>query len=237
MRTMYCDVIDRMRRLALASCLLLLTGSLWAVDTPRTDTQAINSQALNIQVKGLFKNGAILNIDGVQRMLRVGKRSPEGVLLIEADSKQAIIEIDGQRQQLGLSRLIGSNFKPVTKREVTIRRNEINQYITNALINGRRLPVLVDTGANTVAMSSVTADSLGINYRQGRQAMVSTASGTAPSFMVKLQSIKIGSISVLAVEAVVIVGAFPQTVLLGMSFLEHVDMRETNGILHLQGKF
>ena len=54
-----------------------------------------------ITVNGLFKDKAIITIDGIQRVLEKGKKSREGALLIKADSKQAVIEIDG-RQQLSL---------------------------------------------------------------------------------------------------------------------------------------
>ncbi len=193
--------------------------------------------ALDVQVQGLLRDTAILLIDGKQRLLKVGKRSPEGVLLIEADAKQAVIEIDGEHHQLTLSRQITSLYTQVDKREVSIRRNERNQYITTAKINGKRLQVLVDTGANAVAMSSVTAKSLGIDYEGSPQGMVRTASGEVSSYMIKLRSLDVGGIEVTAISAFVIEGNYPQMVLLGMSYLEHVSLREQSGILYLQAKF
>ena len=193
--------------------------------------------ALDVQVQGLLKDTAILVIDGKQRLLKVGKRSPEGVLLIEADAKQAVIEMGGEHHQLTLSRHITSLYTRVEKREVSIRRNERNQYITTAKINGKRLQVLVDTGANAVAMSSVTAKSLGIDYEGSPQGMVRTASGEVPSYMIKLRSLDVGGIEVNTISAFVIEGDYPQMVLLGMSYLEHVSLREQSGILYLQAKF
>ena len=40
----------------------------------------------DITVLGLFTDKAMLRIDGTQRLLKVGQKSPEGVLLIAADS-------------------------------------------------------------------------------------------------------------------------------------------------------
>lgn len=193
--------------------------------------------ALDVQVQGLLRDAAILVLDGKQRLLKVGKRSPEGVLLIEADAKQAIIEIDGVHHQLTLSRHITSHYAQVEKREVSIRRNDHNQYITTAKINGKRLQVLVDTGATAVAMSSAAAKTLGIDYEGSPRTMVRTASGKALSYRINLQSLDVGGIEVNTVSAFVIEGDYPQTVLLGMSYLEHVSLREQSGILYLQANF
>lgn len=193
--------------------------------------------ALDIQAQGLLKGAAVLTIDGRQQLLKVGNRSPEGVLLVSADPKQAMIEIDGQRHTLTLSRHITSNYNPtLAATEVSIRRNNFNQYITDARLNGRRLSVLVDTGANAIALNTGDAQRIGLDYKSGTQTKVQTASGLADAYMVKLRSVNVGGINVDNVDGFVIDGDFPQMVLLGMSFLEHVDLREEGGILYLKGK-
>ena len=47
--------------------------------------------ALNIQVTGLFRDQAVVEIDANQRILKVGETSPEGVTLISANSQQAVL--------------------------------------------------------------------------------------------------------------------------------------------------
>ena len=51
--------------------------------------------APDIRVVGLFKDRAVVMIDGRQRILRIGDTSPEGVRLIAADSESAVLEVDG----------------------------------------------------------------------------------------------------------------------------------------------
>lgn len=63
-----------------------------------------------VGVYGLFKDKAILVIDGKQRLLRAGETSPEGVKLVRADSKEAVIEIDGVQSTRGLGTHIDSRF-------------------------------------------------------------------------------------------------------------------------------
>ena len=57
-------------------------------------------QAADILVLGLFKDMAILRVDGKQYKLRTGEASPEGIKLIAADSEQAVLEIDGRLEPL-----------------------------------------------------------------------------------------------------------------------------------------
>jgi aspartyl protease family protein len=194
---------------------------------------------LNVQVIGLFKGAALLKVNGQQTLLKEGKTSSDGVLLVSANTRQAVIEVGGQRQTLGLSQHISSQYSETDdKTEVAIPRNLAKQYITYATLNGRRQQVLVDTGANTVAMSSRHAKQLGLDYEKtGTAASVRTASGIAPAYRVTLRSISVGGIHASGVEGMVVEGDFPQMILLGMTYLQHVDMREQDGTLYLQAKY
>jgi aspartyl protease family protein len=183
-----------------------------------------------------MKDAAILRIDSEQRMLRTGERSPEGVLLVVADPRHAIVEVEGQRRELNLSQRIAAAFEETGGTEVKIPRNNSRQYITSGEINGRRTLVLVDTGATSVALSSTQADALGINYRKGDPMYVSTAGGVKPAYNITLDRVSIGGITVNYVQAGVIEGDFPEHVLLGITYLQHVRMREEDGIMYLRSR-
>lgn len=190
-----------------------------------------------IEVQALMSDAALLSIDDKQRMLRNGQRSPEGVLLVNANTQRAIIEVDGQRKELKLSQRISGNFATADTSEVRIARNAQSQYLTTASINGRLTTVIVDTGANTVALSGRQATALGINYHRGVPTQVGTASGVANAYAIQLDSVAVGGVAVPFVPAVVVEGDFPHFILLGMSFLQRVGMREENGALFLKQKF
>jgi len=192
----------------------------------------------DIVVKGLFKNTAILLIDGKQRLLKVGQTSPEGVYLIKADTKGAKIEYQGTRYDLSLSRQISTQFTPSASKSVAIRKTRNGSYMTAGTINGFKVKLLVDTGATSIAMNSVQAKRLGINfYRDGRRQMVTTASGTAEAYAVMLDKVEVGGIVVRNVRGSVIIGNYPREILLGMTYLSHVKMRENDGILYLEDKY
>jgi aspartyl protease family protein len=192
----------------------------------------------DIQVRGLFKGSAVLEIDGRQHLLKVGHSSPEGVKLLAADPRQAVVEVAGERRSLGLSRQISSSYQVAEKVEFSVPINSARQYITVALINGRRVQVLIDTGANTIAMNSVTATRLGLNFAAGKPSgTVMTASGPAAAHHIKLNAVEVGGISANSVDAIIIEGDYPEVMLLGMSYLEHVNLREERGILYLKSKY
>lgn len=189
-------------------------------------------EAPRIEVEALFKDAAVIKIDGQRKTLRAGQ-SYGGVTLLSAYSRTATLEINGQQSVVGISRRIGANYQAPAEQVVTIERNDMLQYRTQARINGRSVGVMVDTGANVVAMSQQHARSMGIDFRSGTPAKVETAGGIIDAWVVTLRSVEVGGIRVENVRASVVDGGFPATVLLGMSFLRHVDMRESNDTLSL----
>ena len=190
------------------------------------------AQSPTVEVQGLFTGAAVLEVNGQSKMIRVGQ-SLGGVTLIEATSKSATIEINGVRSVLGMSQRISSNYQVPETREVLIQRDERLQYNTKASINGRSMRVLVDTGANIVAMNSSHARAIGLDPRAGEGSRVETASGVVEARVVMLRSVDIGGIRVENVRASVLEGAHPATILLGMSYLRHVDIHENDGVLSL----
>ncbi len=195
-----------------------------------------SAQELDIDVLGLFKDRAMLNISGKRLLLSAGERSPEGVLLVSADSRQAVIEVSGTTFILNLSSRIGTMFKTPTSASVSILLSNSGQYRTSGSINGRQVSFLVDTGANVVAINTPTAHALGIDPSKGRLMHATTAGGVVESHLVFLDVVEIGGIRVNNVKAAVIKGEYPQEVLLGMSFLQNVKIKEDSGVMQLTHK-
>ena len=191
---------------------------------------------LEVEAKMLAQGSAVLVIDGTQRMLREGKRSPEGVLLVSANGKQAVLEFEGKRKTISLSRSIGSKFEKANKTEIRIASGRGGHHYTKGLINGMPVDFVVDTGASTIAMNRFVAERLGIDYRAGIPITVSTANGNAKAFRVVLPSVSVGNIVVHQVEASVSTTESPSVVLLGNSYLGKVDLKIDEGVLVLSEK-
>jgi len=187
-----------------------------------------------VKVMALFSEKAMVEIDGTRRFLRMGERSPEGVLLISANARAAVLEVNGRREKYRLGSSYGGNFADTGMLEVRIPRNNQGAFITPGSINGRSTEMLVDTGATSVAMSEVEAKRLGIPYRlKGKKSGVQTASGFAKAYQITLSRVQVGAIELSNVDGVVIKGSSPQQVLLGMSFLKRVKMDVDGAMLIL----
>lgn len=190
-----------------------------------------------IQVKGLFSQSAILTINGKQRLLKQNAVSPEGVKLISANSRTAVISVNGTQQTLHLSGNVSAQYAKASRRNVTIPLNPQGQYLTGGLINGQSVELLVDTGASVVAMSETQANQLGLEYvTRGIRGYVETASHKVNSYQITLDQIDIGGLQAHNVQAVVLEGDLPSTILLGMSYLQHVELYEKQGMLNLLEK-
>jgi len=179
-----------------------------------------------VLVLGLFKDKAVLRIDGQRRVLRAGETSPEGVRLISADSRQAVLDIGGQRRSYGLSEHIATEYAKPEHAEVVLWPDARGLYAVAATINGVDVSCLVDTGATVVAMGMDQAAKLGIDVtQQGQPAQVQTASGIVVGYAIRLSRVQVGGISLDDVPAVVLDGeASPAEVLLGMSFLSRLQI-------------
>ena len=195
------------------------------------------ARALDVEVRALFSDAALLRIDGRERLMKAGDISDEGVRLLAADSVQALIEINGKQLALRLSEHISSRFESPREVSVSISMNPNRQYIAGGSINGRPVQFLVDTGANFIAMNVETATSLGVSLAEGTETQASTASDVVTMTLVTLRDVQVGEIRRQNVQALVSHSEYPDRILLGMSFLQHVDIRENAGLMVLTTRF
>jgi aspartyl protease family protein len=192
----------------------------------------------DVQVLGLFNGKAVLKIAGKQRTMSAGETSPEGIRLIAADSEAALLEIDGVQGRYPLGSHIETGFQRPDMPEVNVYADTNGMFMTVGNINGLPVTFLVDTGATDIAMNSHEAARLGIDYRViGRVGQVVTASGVVPAWSVNLDTVGIGDIKIRNVAGIVMEGALPAQVLLGMTFLERVEMRRDGHVLHMRRKY
>ncbi len=191
-----------------------------------------------IEVEALFSGQAMVRVDGKRRLLKLNKPSPEGLLLISADSKEAVIEVDGERRSYPLGSRVSTRFSEPEMVSAKIWRDQNGSYTTVGSINGRTVNFLVDTGATGVAMHRADAKRLGLTYRlDGKPIYVSTANGTTSAFEVTLDRVQVGDIVLRNVRGFVIEGQGSGHVLLGMSFLNRVKMEDQGTVLFLHRKF
>jgi aspartyl protease family protein len=193
----------------------------------------------DLNVVGLSQGRAVVTVgDGARpRVLREGDTLPNGARLIKATPDSAVFELDGKRRTLtlGSARLSGGGGG-AGNASVTLIADGSGHFITTGSINGATVRFLVDTGATLISMGVSDARRIGLNYLQGQPGYSSTANGVARVYKLKLDTVRIGDITINNVDAVVHEGEMPW-VLLGMSFLNRLQMSRQGDELKLVKRF
>jgi aspartyl protease family protein len=120
----------------------------------------------------------------------------------------------------------GVEKKPGT---VIIRAGQGGHFRVDAVVDGARLHMLVDTGATAVVLSREDAARAGFDFSQLRfTARVSTANGIGLAALVRLREIRVRSIVVRDVAAMVNRAPISGS-LLGLSFLKRLSSYGVQG--------
>jgi aspartyl protease family protein len=194
--------------------------------------------ATEVGVVGLFPGKAVVVIDGgAPRVLTAGQKTAEGVTLISTDRETATFLIDGQKKTLKIGQHQGGPASASAAQSATLTANSQGHFLIDGQINGGTVRFLVDTGATTVSLSSFDANRLGIDYRKGQTALMGTANGTTVAYRVKLDTVRVGDIIINNVDASVLEGNQIPFALLGMSFLNRMEMKRVGETMVLIKRF
>jgi aspartyl protease family protein len=197
---------------------------------------ASTARAVDIGVVGLFPNKAVLVIDGASpKTFTVGANLAEGIRLVAADKASVTIEANGKRETIAIGTYV-SRSTGSAQPSVALQADGRGHYMVEGQINGGTVRMLLDTGATLIALPASDATRLGIDYKKGRVGYVNTANGTAPAYMVRLNTVKVGDIEINQVDAVVQEQGLP-FILLGMSFLNRTEMRRNGEQMVLTKRF
>ncbi|ACL57771.1 retropepsin-like aspartic protease family protein [Methylobacterium nodulans] len=131
-----------------------------------------------------------------------------------------------ERQAPAVAATSGTSEAPV----VTLQQDWSGHYSVHPLVEGRRLRMMVDTGATLCAFTQEDAERAGlrVSERDFRRPM-STANGVVYAAPVRIGEMQVGGITIRGVEAVVLPRGRLGTSLLGMSFLRRLRSFEAAG--------
>lgn len=185
----------------------------------------------------LGKDTALLVIEGQVRSVRVGQ-SVHGVRLLDLADGTATVEVDGQRQTLGLvgtpvAQGVGTSRNGA---RITLMSDRGGHFLAQGSIAGHSVQFLVDTGATAVAIGQRDAQRMGLRYLEGRRIQTQTANGTAPAWLITVDRVRIADVEVSGVAATVVSADMP-FVLLGNSFLSRFQMKRENDTMVLEKRF
>jgi aspartyl protease family protein len=122
-------------------------------------------------------------------------------------------------------------------RSVTVAADAAGHFTVHPSVDGRRVRMLVDTGASVIALSHDDAAAIGVRpFPSDYKHRVHTANGVVMAAPVRLREVRVGEIVVRDVEALVLPAGRLGVSLLGMSFLRQLKGFEIGqGRLTLRG--
>jgi aspartyl protease family protein len=193
--------------------------------------------AAEVTLVGLIGAKAIVVIDGgAPRTLAPGQKTAEGVVLLGTEKEVASFEINGQKRTLSMGQAYSAAAR-ADRQHVTVSADPGGHFLTMGSINGGSVRFLVDTGATLVSVPAAEARRLGIDYLHGQRGQVQTANGVAVAYRVKLDTVRIGDIEVNNVDALVSEGDTMGVTLLGMSFLNRMEMQRDGQSMTLTKRY
>ncbi len=137
-----------------------------------------------------------------------------------------------EQNEFNPNQSIDSKINTRGQAELVLTANRQHQYIANGFINNTAVVFLLDTGANDVSIPAHIAKKIGL--KRGPQMYYETANGTAIGYQTMVKKIKLGGIELENVPASINPNVKFDEVLLGMSFLKHLELVQKNKTLTLR---
>jgi aspartyl protease family protein len=159
-----------------------------------------------------------------------------GVKLIAVSENSATVEISGKRQRLAIGQHAHAGGDGGGAQSTSLTADGRGHFITTGTVNGATVRFMVDTGATSVALGASDARRANVNLANGRPIMVQTANGVTQAWLVTLNSVRIGDVTLNEVEGTVHQQDMPMA-LLGMSFLNRMEMKRDGQTMTLRKRY
>lgn len=112
---------------------------------------------------------------------------------------------------------------------LTLNQDDDGHFWANAMVNGRSVRFMIDSGATYTAISTQTANSAGIETDAlGMKVPISTANGMVQAERGTIRTLEIGSLA-MQDHRVLIASEFGDTNVLGMNFLSRLESWRVEG--------
>jgi aspartyl protease family protein len=212
--------LDCRRNLARTLC---LTAACWPLLACGAD----------VGLAGLFPGKVLLTINGgAPRTVAVGATTGEGVKVLAVEGDTATLEIDGRRRVLRVGQNVAAQPSGKGPAKIVLTADAQGHFYTTGKINGTSVRFVVDTGATLIALGASDARRIGLDPNKGAKGYVNTANGQALASRLKLDTVRVGDVTLNNIDAVVLQHELSPA-LLGMSFLNRMEMQRSAGTMTL----
>ena len=189
-----------------------------------------------VTLSGLLGEKALIVVDGTPPKVMAVGDVHRGVKLLAVRGQQVEIEEQGHRRVLGLG-FSGGGVAGAAGAKMVLTADGKGQFIVQGAVNGSTTRFLVDTGASLAALPRSLAERAGVRLGDATLSGVHTANGVVRAYRVMLTSVQVGEMKANMVDALVLEDRQLHIPLLGMSFLNRVNMSREGDLLTLSQRY
>ncbi|MBS1130677.1 MAG: hypothetical protein H6R16_1679 [Proteobacteria bacterium] len=192
--------------------------------------------AQDVGLAGIMGSKAMLMINGGEPQAVPIGQTVEGVKVLSIQGDQATIEVGGKKRPLRVGQhAIGAGNGDGSDK-IIMTADVQGHFYTTGNINGTSVRFLVDTGASMISLGATDARRIGLDFNRGQKGLSSTANGQVVVSKVQLDTVRIAGVTLHNVDAVIHQNEMP-IALLGMSFLNRMEMQRDGSTMTLKKRF
>lgn len=194
------------------------------------------AEAQDVGLAGILGSKAMLVFNGGEpQTVRVGE-TVDGVKVLAVQGEQVIVEIGGKKRPLHVGQHAVGAPAADGSGKITMTADAQGHFFTTGNINGTSVRFLVDTGASMISLGATDARRIGLDFNRGQKGLSNTANGQAVVSKIQLDTVRIGDITLHNVDALIHQNEMPMA-LLGMSFLNRMEMQRDGSTMTLKKRF
>lgn len=192
--------------------------------------------AQDVGLAGIMGSKAMLMINGGEPQAVPVGQTVDGVKVVSIQGDQATIEVGGKKRPLRVGQhAIGAGNGDGSDK-IIMTADVQGHFYTTGNINGTSVRFLVDTGASMISLGATDARRIGLDFNRGQKGLSSTANGQVVVSKVQLDTVRIAGVTLHNVDAVIHQNEMP-IALLGMSFLNRMEMQRDGSTMTLKKRF
>mgnify|MGYP003471850236 FL=1 len=225
--------------MATGSMVARMSGKLTRYCTPLALVFCLGSGSAGAQdvgLAGVMGSKAMLMINGSEPQSVAVGQSLDGVKVVSVQGDQVVVEIGGRKRPLRVGQhAIGAAAADGSGKVIMTADNQ-GHFYTTGTVNGVSVRFLVDTGATMISLGASDARRIGLDFNRGQKGMTQTANGQSVVSKIQLDTVRIGDVSLHNVDALIHQTEMPMA-LLGMSFLNRMEMQRDGSTMTLKKRF
>ncbi len=192
--------------------------------------------AQNVGLAGVMGSKALLMINGGEPQSVAVGATLDGVKLISVQGDRVVVEIAGKKRPLRIGQHAVGSTQAGGASTVIMQADSRGHFYSQGNINGASVRFLIDTGATMVSLGASDARRMGLDFERGQKGMTQTANGQSLVSKIQLDTVRVGDVTLHNVDALIHQNDLP-IALLGMSFLNRMEMQRDGNTMTLKKRF